>query len=95
MDTAIHLEALDKLTGAWNNGASTLTHYVAVIDAALKLCLGMGDVASFYSWWERTTNASQREIPAEVQGLVADLTWSAPLACQGPLPSIRAKLLML
>lgn len=95
MDTAIHLEALDKLTDAWNNKASTLAHYMAIVDAALKLCLGMGGVASFYSWWERTTNASQREIPSEVQGLVAGLTWTAPLACQGSLPSIRAKLLML
>jgi hypothetical protein len=65
------------------------------MDAALKLCLGMGGVESFYSWWERTINASQREIPSEVQGLAAALTWTAPLACQSSLPSIRAKLLML
>ncbi len=94
-DHAIHLEALDKLTNAWNKRASTLDHYVAIMDAALKLSLGMGGVGSFYSWWERTINASQREIPSEVQGLVAGLTWTAPLGCQSSLPSIRAKLLML
>ena len=94
-DPAIHLEALEKMTDAWNRRASTLAHYVAIMDAALKLCLSMGGVASFYSWWERTINASQSELPSEVQGLVAGLTWTAPLACQSSLPSIRAKLLML
>jgi hypothetical protein len=94
-DSAIQIEALHKLMDAWNRGASTLDHYVAIMDAALKLCLAMGGVESFYSWWERTINASQREIPSEVQGLVAGLTWTAPLGCQSSLPSIRAKLLML
>ena len=94
-DPTIHHEALEKLTDAWNRKASLLDHYMATMDAALKLCLGMGGVASFYSWWERTINASQREIPSEVQGLVASLTWMAPLSCQSSLPSIRAKLLML
>ena len=94
-DPAINLEAFDKLTDAWNSRASTLNHYMAIMDAARKLCLGMGGVESFYNWWERTINASQREIPSEALGLVAGLTWTAPLGYQSSLPSIRAKLLML
>ncbi len=94
-DPGIHLEALEKLTDAWNSRASTLNHYVAIMDAAQKLCLGMGGVESFYNWWERTINASQRELPSEVQGLVSGLTWTTPLSCQNSLPGIRAKLLML
>ena len=94
-DSALHLEGLDKLMDAWNTKASTFAHYMAIIDAALKLCLGMGGVESFYSWWERTINATQREVPSEVQGLAAGLTWTAPLGCQSTLSSIRAKLLLL
>lgn len=94
MDPALHLEALNKLTDAWVSKANTFEQYLAVIDAALKLCLHMGGVASFYTWWERAIDGSQREIPFEVQSLLARLAWTTPIEFQAELPNIRAKLLM-
>jgi len=94
-NSAIHLQALEMLTDAWNRRASMLDHYVAIMNAGLKLCIAVEGVESFYAWWERTINVSQREVPSEVQGLIAGLTWTAPLCYQSSLPSIRAKLLML
>ena len=86
-DPVIHLEALEKMTDAWNRRASTLAHYVAIMDAALKLCLGMGGVASFYSWWERTINASQRELPVRSAGFGR---WSH-MDCSTCLPEFITK----
>jgi hypothetical protein len=91
-DPDIQREAIEKLTDAWRSIGNELSDYVAIMDSAIKICLSMGSVASFYSWWENTINGSQRAIPSEVQSLVAGLAWTTPIACQGSLPDIRAKL---